>query len=113
MSVTALMVHDVTLVRAGSATGRYGDAVPDWATATSTAVKGWVSQQSRSEVLDGREAQVSAWVLYLPAGTDVTGADRVEWEGLTFTVDGPVLPAWNPRTNSVHHLELSLRLVEG
>lgn len=113
MSLTKLMVHDITLVRAGTTTSRYGDTTKDWASTTETVVKGWVSQRDRSENLDGREAQDTGWVLYLPAGTDVTGLDRVEWEGDTFEVDGPKLPAWSPRSKAVHHLEISLRRVEG
>lgn len=113
VSLTSLMVHDVTLVRAGSTESRYGDSVKDWASSTSTTSKGWVSQRAREEVLDGREAQTTEWVLFLPAGTDVTGLDRVEWEGLTFEVDGPANDAWSPRMNAVHHIEINLRRVTG
>lgn len=107
------MVHDVTLVRAGSTTSRYSDQVKDWAAATRITVKGWVSQRDRDEVTDSREAQVTGWVLFLPAGSDITGLDRVEWEGLTFEVDGPVNDAWSPRLKGVHHLEVNLWRVTG
>lgn len=113
MSVASLMVHDVTLIRAGSVESRYGDDVKDWSAASETTVKGWVAQRDRSEDRDSREAQVTGWVLFLPAGTDITGLDRVGWEGLTFEVDGPQLPAWSPRMNAVHHIEINLRRVEG
>ncbi len=113
MTFSSLLVHDVTITRAGSTTDRYGDVIPDWSTASSSSVKGWVSQQSRSEVLDGREAQVSGWVAFFPAGTDVTGHDRVVWEGTTFEVAGPVNPAWSPRLDGVHHVECQLSVVEG
>lgn len=113
MSLTGLMVHDVTILQAGTTTDRYGDSIKDWTAATSSTVKGWVSQQTRSEVLDGREARVSGWVCYLPAGTRLTGLDRIVWEGTTFEVDGPINPAWSPRLRGVHHLELQLSRVEG
>jgi len=113
VSLVSLMVHDVTLVRAGTTESRYGDDVKSWGDATRTTSKGWVSQRDRSEDLDSREAQVTGWVLFLPAGTDITGLDRVEWEDLTFEVDGPTNPAWSPRLNAVHHIEINLRRVEG
>jgi hypothetical protein len=119
VSLDGLMIHDVT--RAATVVDRYGNWTKDWDAASRNEVKGWVSQVSRSEVLDGREAQVSGWVCYLPAGTDVTGLDRVEWEDATFEVDGPILPAWSPvplaaqrpRIGGVHHLELALKAVTG
>ncbi len=107
------MVHDVTLVRSGSATSRYGDSVRDWSTAARTESRGWVAQRDRTEVVDGREAQVHGHVVYLPAGTDVTGLDRVEWDGLTFEVTGPPNRAWSALKRAEHHIELDVRLVEG
>jgi hypothetical protein len=107
------MVHDVTLVRAGTAESRYGDDVKDWSSATRTLSKGWVSQRDRSEDTDSREAQVQGFVVYLPAGTDVSGLDRVEWDDFTFDVVGPPNRAWSPKLRGEHHVELDIRLVEG
>lgn len=111
MSLDTLLTQTVTLVRAGSTTNRYGDAEKNWATATRTTAKGWVSQQSHAEDRDQREAQVSGWVLFLAADADVTGLDRVELNDLTFEVDGPPLPAYRPQ--GLHHYEVPLRRVEG
>lgn len=112
MSLTALLVHDVSIVRAGSTTDRYGATIKNWATATTTATSGWVTQVSGVEDrTDGREAQVGTWVLYLPVDTDVVGGDRVVWESYTFEVDGPPNRAWTPRGE--HHVEARLRLIEG
>jgi hypothetical protein len=115
MSLATLMVHDVTVVHAGMVVDPYGET-KDWAAATRTAVRGWVSRRSQLEDrTGGREAQVSEWVAYLPAGTAITGGDRVEWSGLpagtSFEVDGPPLPAATPR--GPHHIEAQLRVVEG
>ena len=110
-TIDRLFTQDVTLVRAGATTDRYGGTVKDWATATSTAAKGWVAQRTASEVLDGREAQVSGWVLFVGPDQDVIGLDRVEWAGQTFEVDGPVLPAYTPR--GLHHIEVPLKQVAG
>jgi hypothetical protein len=113
VSLTSLMVHDVTIVRAGSTTSRYGDTVRDWSTATETVTKGWVAQQDRSEDLDGREAQDRTFIVYLPASADVTGLDRVEWDGLTLEIVGPPRRAWSPKLRGEHHVELDARLVTG
>jgi hypothetical protein len=107
----SLLVHDVTILTPGSDTSRYGDTVKDWSTATSTTVKGWVSQRNAAEDRDHREAQISGWVLFLHSDTTITGFDRVTWSGITFEVDGPVNPAWSPRGE--HHLEVPLRVVTG
>jgi head-tail adaptor len=113
VSITTLMVHDVVLVRATTAESRYGDDVKDWSDTTRTDSKGWVAQRARTEDVDGREAQVHDHVVYLPAGTDVTGLDRVEWDDRTFEVVGPVNRAWSPLRRGEHHVELDVRLVEG
>jgi hypothetical protein len=107
------MVHDVVLIRAGSTTSRYGDEIRDWSAAERTTVKGWVAQRDRSENVDGREAQDRTFIVYLPAGTDVTGLDRVEALGLTLEVVGPPNRAWSPRLRGEHHVELDGRVVTG
>lgn len=112
MSLTSLLVHDITVVRAGAATDRYGAAEKNWDAATETDIKGWVTQISGIEDrTDGREAQVGTWVLYALDTADILGGDRVVWGSYTFEVDGPPNRAWTPRGE--HHVEARLRLVEG
>lgn len=111
MTFPHLMVHDVTIVTPGESTGRYGDTVKDWSSASREEVRGWVARRSQEEVNGHREAQVSAWVLFVEPDVTVTGQDRVEWCDTTFEVDGPPLPAYSPRGQ--HHMEVPLRLVEG
>lgn len=111
MSLATLLVHDVTVLTAATVTDRYGNAAKDWDTATEATVKGWVSQRSASEDRDHREAQVSDWVLFLHPDATVTGHNRIQWEGITFEVDGPANPAWSPR--GLHHYEVPLRVVDG
>lgn len=111
MSLTGLLVHDVTILTPASVSNRYGGTDKDWENATETEVKGWVAQQSRTEVIDGREAQVSTWVLFLHPDATIDGTYRVQWEGVTFEVDGPKDPAWTPR--GLHHYEVPLRVVSG
>jgi hypothetical protein len=106
------MVHDVTVVHAGTTTDRYGNTVKDWTTASSSSTRGWVSRSSTVELTDGgREGQMSGWIAYLPVDTVVAGGDRVTWNGVTFEVDGPPNQAWTPR--GPHHIEAQLRVVEG
>lgn len=116
MSLRTLMVHPVTIVHAATTTDRYGNTTKDWTTATRTTTNGWVSRATQLEDhTDGREAEVSTWKAYLPAGTAVDGGDRLEWNPtgslITFEVDGPPLPAFTPR--GLHHIEAQLRVAEG
>ena len=111
MTLTSLLVHDVTILTPATTTNRYNDAEKDWDNATETTVKGWVSQRSQIEDREQREAQVSDWILYLHPDETITGLDRVVWSGITFEVDGPANPAWSPRGQ--HHLEVPLRVVDG
>lgn len=111
MSLSGLLVHDITILRPGTVEDRYHNAAKDWAGATSTNVKGWISRTSSGEVNGEREAEVSGWIVYLPVGTDIVGGDRVTWNGTTFEVDGPPNHAWRPQGE--HHIEAQLRVVQG
>jgi head-tail adaptor len=109
VSLLSLLIHDVTLQTPTRTENRYGDAAKtSWTVET---VKAWISQSSRTEDSEGREAAVSSWVLYVDADTTVSTDMRVVWRGLTFEVDGPPLPAWTPRGE--HHQEVTLRRVVG
>lgn len=110
MSFAALLDHDVTILTPTIGQDRYGGtAKTGWSSAT---VKGWVSQSSRSEANDLREAQVGTWVLFLHPDATIDGLDRVQWEGITFEVDGPPNPAHRPGSG-LHHYEVPLRVVDG
>lgn len=111
MSFARLLNQPVTIVRAASSTDRYGASAPDWTNATRTETLGWLNDISRSEVVDGRDALISGWKLYLPAGTDIGGRDRVEIDAVTYEVNGPPTAAQTPKR--VHHIECRLLLVEG
>jgi hypothetical protein len=115
VSFNGLLVHDATILRAGTTVDRYGNTVPDWDDPTETGVKAWITQVSRSEVNDGRTAVISAWVAFFHADTDIVAGDRVEWPvgapDTTFEVDGLPHRAWTPRGE--HHVEANLRVVSG
>lgn len=106
-----LLIHTVAVVRAGTATDRYGNTVPDWDNpSSSTDVAAWMQQDARSEVTDQRDAQVGDWLMMCDPA-DITGSDRVHWQGLMFEVIGPPAPLYTPQ--ELHHLEVRLRVVEG
>ena len=110
MSFASLLDHDVTILTPVETADRYGGTEKtSWTPAT---VKGWVSQRGGSEQTDLREAQVSTWVLYLHPTATIDGKARVQWEGITFEVDGPPNPAHRPGTG-LHHYEVPLRVVDG
>jgi hypothetical protein len=111
VTFSGLLTKDVTILTPTTEANRYGGTDKRWDNATETTVKGWVSQTSRLEVTDGREAQVASWVLFVDPDTTVTGKDRVEWEGITFEVDGPPNPVHRP--GGLHHYEVPLRVVVG
>lgn len=111
MSLAGLLCHEVTIVRPSTTTDRYGDAVK-----SATAGRRWttaarVAQQSRIEDHDGREARVTDWLVYLPAGTDIVATDRLLWGVFVFEVIG--VPNRAPDRRTEHHVECDLRLVEG
>lgn len=111
VSYASLLVRDVILTRGVvGAADRYGNATATFS-GDDEAVKGWLSQTSRTENLDGREAQIEETVLFLAAGSDVTGVDRVTIDSVSYMVDGPPRRAWTPRGE--HHVELTLRQVTG
>src|SRR5881392_4176483 len=116
MSFASLLVDDVTVVRPGTTTDRYGNSSKDWTAATSEPVKAWISQRNTTEDpgtsgTGGREGQLSDWVVYFDPDVIVTAGDRVMWEGDTFEVVGKPLPGKTPR--GPHHTEATVRLVTG
>ena len=111
MIPAGLLVHAATWVAPGTDIDAYGNTVPDWDAATSTAIRCRVEQASRDETSDEtRDALVSTWRLYANE-TGITGRDRVVALGLTFEVDGP--PALVADGAGTHHLEATLRVVGG
>lgn len=106
------MVQPVSIVRATSyTTNRYGDRVPDWATAEQSEVSGWLTATSTTETSDSREAITTEWELSLPAETDIVASDRVIADGVTYRIVGSILIARTPSGD--HHLIVHLRTVEG
>lgn len=111
MSILGRLTRTVTVLRAAADVDRYGNTVADWTAATSTTVAGWYAQASAAELLAGRDGQIDHAIVYLPAGTDVTGSDRIRIDGTTFDIVGP--PNRAHGRNGEHHVELNVKVVTG
>ncbi len=111
MSFESFMVHDLTIVRPGTTTGRGSDVVADWANTVETATTGWFNQTATADLDATRAGQESDWLLSLRSSTDIRKGDRVEWDGFTLEVVGH---PWKVYAKTVfHHIEVQLKVVEG
>lgn len=68
-----------------------------------------LQQSRRDEQDDQGELSDTVWNLYLPAGTELTTADKVEVDGVDYEVVGDPWPARNPRTQLESHVEATVR----
>lgn len=96
------------------ATDAHNDPVPDFG--DPVPVNGYIERKNirtDAELTDDRETPISRWLLVLPNTAELGYKDRVAYDGHTFEVEGTVDKIWNPRTESVHHIEATLKLVEG
>lgn len=104
----------VVIITPGVATGRYGDEQPDWSTATSRTVAGAAfAPAGAAELNSGRTAVIEEPTLYLPAGTVVTAACRVQVRGSTYEAVGDPADWRNPFTGARPGVVLRLRRIEG
>lgn len=110
-SLDRLLVQRLTVVRAGESTDRYGNTTRSWDSATRHEVDAWCEQMTSDESNDGRAELFSDWLAVLPLGADIRGRDRVEFDGMTFEVNGPPTTRHTPR--GPHHIEATLRWIEG
>ena len=112
-----MFVHQIRILRPMRVTDRYGNSTNSWTWPDEVDTAGWLTQTGQSELLEQREGQVTDWLLYLPAGTDIVAGDRVVWvdddgDEESFEVDGRPARRWRPASGE-HHLEVNLRAVEG
>ena len=85
----------------------YGNST---ATRVDVATVGELQQRRRDEPEGQGETSESDWVLFLPAGTEVTTADTVTVDPLgDFEFVGQPWPVRNPRTQQESHLECSVK----
>ena len=88
----------------------YGD---ETATETSVSTVCELQQQRRDETGDPATRAASTWALFLPAGTTIGPADTVTIDGDDYELVGEAWPARNPRTQTVSHIEATVRRVTG
>ena len=119
MGIERFFRREVWRLRAPETTDRYGNPVRDWDNATRTRMRGWVYHTDSIETATAaavdtgstRDVAVSAWKLDLPKGSDVLRSDRFEIDGDVFEVNGK--PRTLHTTRGPHHIQVSLREVEG
>jgi hypothetical protein len=106
-----LLREPVVILRGKPAQDRYGSRLsfddPDRITTV-----GFLQPGKAAERVGGRDTQSADAVVVLPAGTDVTGRDRLEIGGHTWHALGPPTRAVRAGQPGVHHIEVELRYVE-
>lgn len=119
MTITGqLLTELVDLVRPAVTTDSHGNDDLDYgAAATRTPISGWLQQDARTETFpDGRNPAEQMWLM-ITDHADIDVDDRVEWANhpagpITFTIHGPVEPAYTP-IGGFHHTEATLRVLAG
>jgi head-tail adaptor len=107
------LIHDLFVLNPTTTEDRYHNDVDTWTTPATFVEKGWLTQQSSAEVVDGRDATNEEWKGYFESCTELTARSRVRWCDRTFEVVGTPKPCTSPIRNGVHHVEARLRIVEG
>lgn len=108
----------VTRVRAGVTTDRYNDQVVDWFTPDLLDIPGCRLQpalggadEAATTVID-RDQLNKRWLLFAPPGADITGSDRIHFNGVDHEVLGDVR-RWSSPSGRLDHIEADLLRVEG
>ena len=113
MSLPRLLNQPLTIQkRGGTVTNAYGDKELG-SVGAPVAVKGYLAQNASTEYLDDRDMVVSRWTAFLPAGTDISHLDYINFQSQKFQVDGEPEFAYNPRTQTVSHVVCKLVVVDG
>lgn len=94
------MIAETYLVMTGTLT-RVTDGDPDaynvpTEETTTATVRCWLTQANAGESTRDANQQSEDVIVYLPAGTVVTGRDRITINGATFEFQGPPWSAVNP-----------------
>ncbi len=111
MDPSHLLNMDATITTVTEGAGDdYGDPTEE---TTSRNVKCWIDRSGLVREA-GEQVGLDDWQqetvnLYLPAGTALTGRDRVTVEGVTYEVFGPPFDRIDPRTNQSVYVTAQLR----
>lgn len=90
-AVVPMPGETVTVLTATVTTDAYGNEALDWANPTTrdvTTIAPLEPRPSSEPVQDARNAVISGWTLYLPAGDSITSANRVRVRGVDYPVQG-------------------------
>lgn len=91
----------------------HGTNQPDWSQATTATVAGCSFQPATGvDDVKDRSAVGGPAVLFMPAGTDIVGYDRVVVNGKTYEVVGEP-EVWAGPTPRTSHLRVSIHVWEG
>lgn len=98
-----------------TSTDRYNNTVEDWTTPTSVDIEGVgvEPRPSAEDNRDGRNAVVSGFTLYLPAGSAVTAKNRMRVRGDDYAVDGDPAQWRNPFTGWEPGVVVQTKRIEG
>jgi hypothetical protein len=100
-------------IRPGTKTSR-GSTIPDWENTDLLEIGGCSVQPASTGLSqDGRVLGISeGFTVYLPEDADVQAGDRIEFEGIVYTING--LPKkWPSATGRVSHKQLNIERWHG
>lgn len=103
------LIHDVTVIPATVADDN-GDTVLTYPSA-GVAERAWIEQHTMFEGVGDRVDVVGVFDGVFCAVSTITSTSRVEWLGDMFEVSGEPASRWT--LDGVHHIEATLRRVEG
>lgn len=83
---------------------------PAVSASTSTDYDAWVEPLASTENLVNRDTTISLWRITLPPDAVILSTSTVEYDDMTFRVNGKPRTVHNSR--GVHHIEADLQLVE-
>lgn len=111
MSLLRLMTQPLTVQAVGASTlDDYGNAVPG-PLGAAVAEFGFLEQKDSIEFVDARQTTVSHWTAFLLATSAVTPMAYINFNAQKFQVNGEPWHVYNPRTQSVSHIECKLTVV--
>lgn len=71
----------------------------------------FLTQSNRSETGIDTNTVSEIWALYLPPTITVDPNTQITVDDITYELDGPAWPAYNPRLHKTTHLEATVRRV--
>jgi hypothetical protein len=74
--------------------------------------KGSINSRYSREQTDLRDTVITEVIVYAPPGADIRPTSRIVFQGVRYQVEGEPA-AWDDGNGRPHHVEASLRRVEG